>query len=305
LKKVMSNAVFPQPIFGYTPQQSLNAMDQAGVTTALLSCPVSFGDNPLSVRQDVRALVREMNDYGARLVADYKHRFGLFAMLPLPDVDASLREIEYVFNTLKADGVGLMTSYGNQWLGDKAFEPVFDELNRRSAVVYSHPADGPCCHNLLPNTGPQTIEWNTDTSRAIWSIINDGTPAAPVVSGATRYANIRFIWSHAGGSLLGLVDRFLGNAATAERLALTPDRNSRLYHLRRFLYDTAGSANPVQMQALKLLVGPSQIVFGSDFPFVPIANVVRGLQTCGFSADELSGIDRENALRILPAGNLL
>ena len=123
---------------------------------------------------------------------------------------ASLREIEYAFDTLKADGVGLVTSYGNQWLGDHAFEPVFDELNRRKAVVYSHPVDAPCCHNLLPDTTPLTIEWLTDTSRAIWSMINDGnSPGAPVGKGftsrATRYANIRFVWSHAGGTLLSLL----------------------------------------------------------------------------------------------------
>ena len=297
----MANAQVPGPIFGYRPAQSIEAMDQASVSTAMLSCPVSFGDNPQSIRQDVRTLVREINEYGARLVSDYQGRLGLFAILPLPDVDASLREIEYSFDTLKADGVGLVTSYGSQWLGDKAFEPVFDELNRRRAVVYSHPVDAPCCHGLLPNTAPGTVEWNTDTSRAIWSFINDGAAGATVTSAATRHANIEFVWSHAGGTLLGLIGRFLGAAAAADSLARVAPPNSRLHHLRRFFYDTAGSANPIQMQALKSLVGTSQIVLGSDFPFVsPITNVVQGLGQCGFSAEELRAIGRENALRILP-----
>jgi predicted TIM-barrel fold metal-dependent hydrolase len=305
----MANYPNPKPILDYTPMRSIEAMDQAGVGKAIISSPVSFGDDPVTFRSDAISAVREINNYGAKLVTDYRGRFGFFAVLPLPDIDSSLREIEYAFDTLKADGVGILTSYGNHWLGDKAFQPVFDELNRRNAIVYSHPTDAPCCHNLIPDTGPQTVEWNTDTSRAIWSMINDGANAvaagvlgvnASQVSMATRYRNIRFIWSHAGGSLVGLIGRFIGLSATADNLRRTPEPNSRLYHLRRFYYDTAGSANPIQMQALKALVGSSQIVFGSDFPFVPIKDVAESLLLCGLSAEDLRGISRENALTIKP-----
>ena len=93
----------------------------------------------------------------------------------------------------------------------------------------------------------------------------------------------------------------VGNAETiADVLASTPEPNSRLFHLRRFYYDVAQSTNPVQMQALKTVVGASQIVFGADFPYSTIVNHVRGLQKCGFSEQELRGIDRENAFRFLP-----
>jgi len=311
MKKFTADLPYPAPIFAYTAARSLEAMDQADVSTAMLSCPMTFGDDPAAVRQDVRVFAREMNDYGAKLVADHRGRFGLFAMLPLPDIDASLREIEYAFDTLKADGVGLATSYGAQWLGDDGFDAVFQELNRRRAVVFTHPHDASCCHNLLPDTGPQAVEWNTDTSRAIWNLINDGTDAksglslvagdrvSSVPSKATRYGNIRFIWSHAGGSLLGLVGRFLGRGARAESLARPPEPNSRLHHLKRFYYDTAGSTNPIQMQGLKSLVGVSQIVFGSDFPFGPPLSTVEGLRNAGLSAEELRAIERENALRVL------
>ena len=133
-------------------------------------------------------------------------------------------------------------------------------------------------------------------------MIADGAGAASsrFPSRATRYANIKFVWSHAGGTLIGLMNRFLGNQVSAANLAQTPPANSRLYHLRRFYYDTAQSTNPLQMQALKGLVGASQIVFGADFPYTTIVNHVEGLQTCGFTAEELRGIDRNNALRILP-----
>jgi len=285
----------------YTPARAIAAMDAAGVSTAFVSCTepgVWFGDDFAKERQEAISLARDMNEYGARMMADYKGRFGLFAVLPLPDVDASLREIEYAFDTLKADGVGLLTSYGNLWLGDPALQPVFDELNRRNAVVYTHPTDGPCCHGLLPNTSPGTIEWQTDTSRAIFNLINDNGGRT---SAATRYPNIHFIWSHGGGTLIGVMNRFLGYAnLSPQDLAKPAAPNSKLFHLRRFYYDTAQFTDFLQLGALKGLVGASQIVFGADYPYSTIVNHVEQLKNAGMTAAELAGIDRENALRILP-----
>lgn len=311
----------------YTPARAIETMDEGGTQTAFISCTepgVWFGDDFDRERQDAIALSRDMNEYGARMVSDYKGRFGLFAVLPLPDIDASLREIEYAFDTLKADGVGLLTSYGNMWLGDVRLQPVFDELNRRGALVYTHPTDAPCCHNLA-NASPATLEWFTDTARSIMSLIAEsggaraggggvlgrgrvagaragGAGGAPPAqpSAATRYNNIRFIWSHAGGTLIGAVSRVVGGV-DAESLARQPVANSRLYHVRRFYYDTAASANLVAMQGLKtLLGGTSHIVFGTDLPYGTSAQMRRALQTVGFSAAELAGIERDNALAILP-----
>jgi predicted TIM-barrel fold metal-dependent hydrolase len=285
----------------YTPANAIAAMDAAGVSTAFVSCTepgVWFGDDFARERQEAISLSRDMNEYGARMMSDYEGRFGLFAVLPLPDIDTSLREIEYAFDTLNADGVGLLTSYGTIWLGDPTLQPVFDELNRRNAVVYTHPIDAACCHALLPDVSPGTIEWQTDTARAIFNIINDNDGRTSV---ATRYPNIRFIWSHGGGTLIGLMNRFLGYSnLSPEDLARTPEPNSKLYHLRRFYYDTAQSTNFLQLGALKGLVGATQIVFGADYPYSTIVNHVEQLQNAGFSDAELAGIDRENALRILP-----
>lgn len=285
----------------YTPAKAIAAMDAAGVSTAFMSCTepgVWFGDDFAKEREEAISLSRDLNEYGARMVGDYKGRFGLFAVLPLPDIDASLREIEYAFDTLKADGLGLLTSYGTIWLGDPTMQPVFEELNRRNAVVYTHPTDATCCHSLMPNTGPGTIEWQTDTARAIYNIIND---SGGRTSMATRYPNIRFIWSHGGGTLIGVLNRFLGwNKLSQQDLAKTPEPNSKLYHLRRFYYDTAQSTNFLQLGALKSLVGATQIVFGADYPYFTIVDHVEQLRASGLSATELAGIDRENALRILP-----
>jgi predicted TIM-barrel fold metal-dependent hydrolase len=288
------NAVAPVPGFaawkGYSPARAVEALDRVGIATAMLSITapgVWFGDV-----QEARTLAREMNEYAAaRMVGDYKGRFGLFAVLPLPDVPGSLREVEYAFDTLKADGVGVLTSYGSAWLGDASFAPLLEELNRRKAVVYTHPTDAMCCQNLIPRVANQMLEYPTDTTRTIASLI--------VSEAATKYPDITFIFSHAGGTLTSIAGRLLGAEMTAENLSRTPAANSRLFHLRRFYYDTAGSANPVNMNALKTLVPTSQILFGTDAPFFDGAPQVAGLQTAGFTADELRGVERENAARLL------
>ena len=288
----------------WSPAKAIEDMDKAGVTTAMLSSTqpgVTWGDDFAAERTESIALARDMNEYGAKLVSDNKGRFGLFALLPLPDIDASLKEIAYAFDTLKADGVGLMTSYGNRYIGEAMFQPILEELNRRKAVIYSHPTDGPCCHSI-GGQAPGTVEWFTDTTRAILSVIAEGPgPAASrAPSAATKYPDVQYIWSHGGGSLVGLALRVVGTVS-ADDLAKPPAPNSRLAHIRRFYYDTAFAANPVMMSALpKLLGGTSQIVFGSDYPFASQLATADGLKTLGFTDQDLKGIDRDNATRILP-----
>jgi 6-methylsalicylate decarboxylase len=288
------NAAAPVPGFaawkGYSPARAVEALDRVGIATAMLSITapgVWFGDV-----QEARRLAREMNEYAAaKMVGDYKGRFGLFAVLPLPDVPGSLQEVAYAFDALKADGVGVLTSYGSAWLGDASFAPLLEELNRRKAVVYTHPTDAMCCQNLIPRVANQMLEYPTDTTRTIVSLI--------VSEAATRYPDIKFIFSHAGGTITSIAGRLLGAEMTADNLSRTPAANSRLFHLRRFYYDTAGSANPVNMNGLKTLVPTSQILFGTDAPFFDGAPQVAGLQTAGFTADELRAVERDNAARLL------
>ena len=282
----------------YSPAKVVEDMDKQGTQTCMLSAttPGAWFGNP----EETKAMVREMNEYGAKMVRDYPGRFGLFALLPLPTIDDSLKEIEYAFDTLKADGVGLMSSHDLHWHGDIIFRPVFDELNRRNAVVYTHPIDSPCCQDIQPGVSPPTIEYNTDTARTIFSLIQGD--AAKSQMAAARYSNIKFIFSHAGGTMPSLIERFLGGPDVINDVLAAPAvPNSRLYHLRRFYYDTAQSPNIVQMQGLKTIVGIGQIVFGSDYPFgAGMGKHLIGLQKAGFTADELKLIHRENALKILP-----
>jgi 6-methylsalicylate decarboxylase len=281
----------------YSPAKDVELMDQEGVATCMLSCTtpgIWFGDPAES-----SALARELNEYAAKMMADYKGRFGLFALLPLPTVDASLKEIEYALDVLKADGVGIMTSYGNRWLGDPTFRPIFDELNRRKAIVYTHPIDAPCCSGVLPGVNPTTIEYNTDTARTIYSLI---TPDANSTVPAARYPDIKFIFSHGGGTMTSLIERFgVGAPDTINDVLSAPAvPNSRLYHLQRFYYDTAQSVNIVQMRGLKTIAGSSQIVFGTDYPFQTATRTLKGLDQCGFTGNELQAIHRGTALKLLP-----
>ena len=274
----------------YTPARDIEDMDRGGVSTAMISITtpgIWFGN-----REETRKFARQENEYGARMVSDYKGRYGLFAVLPLPDVDASLREIEYAFDTLKAEGVGLLSNWGDKWLADASFKSVLEELNRRKAIIYTHGAAPACCGGtFVPGINETTIEYNTDVSRTIISLISSGT--------AERTPDIRYILSHGGGTITALTGRFLGQEATADNLAGTPKPNSKLYHLRRFYYDTAASTNPVNMQSLKMLVGSSQIVFGTDYPFGNSANIATALQKTGLSAADLRAIDRDNAVRMM------
>ena len=274
----------------YSPSKAIEDMDKGGVQASMISITtpgIWFG-----AALETQKLARELNEFGAKMVADYPGRFGLFAVLPFPNSNHCLKEIEYAFDTLKADGVGLLSSYSNRWLGDAAFADILRELNRRKAVVYIHAQVADCCQNLIPGISDTTIEYNTDTARTIISLIESGR--------AAECPDIKFIFSHAGGTILALPGRFLGQQASAAYLAKAAAPNSRLGQLRRFYYDTAGSTNPIQMTALKTLVSTSQIVFGTDFPFGNSFSIAAGLQDCGFTADELRSIDRGNAVKILP-----
>ena len=274
----------------WRPEHSIEDMDRGGVAASVISITnpgLWFGDAAQTSR-----LSRACNEYGAELVQAHPTRFGLFAAIPLPDVDASLAEIAYAYDTLNVDGVGLFTSYNDVWLGDPAFRPVMEELNRRRAVVTVHPTAANCCRNLqyAPGVHPSRIEYGTDTTRAITGIAFSGD--------AVRFPNIRYIWSHAGGSvpfLAGRIERAAAGATDA-----LPD--GFISELKKFYYDVAGAANRGAMVSLLELVATTQIVFGTDFPpGGTSADVARALDETGlFDEDDLRAINRDNVVKLLP-----
>lgn len=278
------------PVNNWTIQRSLDDMDRAGVATSITS-PTLPAVGFLGPKE-AADVARASNEYARKLTQDHPGRFGMFALLPMPHVDETLKEIAYAFDVLKCDGVAFMTSYGDKFLGDKAFAPVMEELNRRKATAYTHPNEPACCVNLSVGVPTGVIEWATDTARTIASLIFSGTSA--------RYKDINFIFSHGGGTLTAISDRFstwVVSLPAFKARGFTGE--SVMSEIRRFYYDTAQVANPINMAALSRMVATSQIVFGSDYPYRTSEEHVKGLAGI-FNSGELKMIERDNALRILP-----
>src|SRR5262245_23480722 len=288
--------------------KALEEMGKGGVETSI--CSITQPAFAFGSVEEVRKAVRETNEAAAKYRADYPGRFGSFAGIPMTDIDGSLREMEYAFDTLKADGLGLMTSYpDNKWLGDPIFDPIWQEANRRKAVVYTHPTEPWCCRGLLKDVNPNIVEFGTDTTRTIASLIFFGT--------TSKFPDIKFIMSHGGGTAPYIVERFL-NGTAAElvpgivtkgqggtgAVGSNPPKNvpkGALYELQKLYYDTAQASNPIAMGALRKLVPMSQIVFGTDYWFRGIEETVKNLDNCGvFNATELQAINRGNVEQIIP-----
>jgi len=273
----------------WTPATSIDMMDKHGIATAFFS-PVQrlVMDSTSDRSERGRSLARQHNEYGAQLVKDYPGRFGHFATLPLPDTEGSLKEIAYSLDVLKADGIALWTSYMDKWLGDPSFAPVYEELNRRRAVVFVHPARASCCRNLAGQSG--IIEYDIDTARAIDSLLWDGTLA--------KNPNIRFILSHSGGAFPVLAARIIDDFPK-NRAANAP--NGVDYEFKKLYFDTAHAGRAPALDALKDIVPVSQILYGSD---APIRNYELTddwlVQYAGFSEDDWKAINRGNAERLFP-----
>lgn len=277
------------PTLNWTIGKHIEDMDRAGVELSVLSVTtpgVWFKD-----AKRARRLARITNDFAAELRQKHPTRFSQFAAIPLPDTDGSLSEIEYGMDVLKADGIAVFTNYGERWLGDPAFDAVMVELNRRNVTLFVHPITSDCCANIAVPVRDAVIEYGTDTTRAIANWILRGC--------GTRWPYIRLIWSHAGGTMPFLIERF-------DRLGGVPSLkpyipNGFRAEAAKYFYDTAQSANDVSMRALRTVVPMSQIVFGTDFPFRTADDHVQRLISGGvFSEAELAMIYHGNALALLP-----
>lgn len=270
----------------WSPEHSLAAMDRHGIATAIVS--VSAPGFPVA---DPVGLCRHCNDEAAEAVARHPGRFGSFASLPLPDVDASLAEIGRALDELGADGICLLTSYDGRYLGDPLFAPVMDELERRGAVVYVHPNEMPGA--FLGGLPPASLEFPFDTTRAVANLLFTGT--------LLRTRNVKYIFSHAGGTIPFLAERLA-------RLERRPDLKRHapegvLAELRRLHYDVALSAGPLTLGALLRFTTPDKVLFASDFPHAPepaMAGSVAGLAEAGLAPADLALIERGNAVRLMP-----
>jgi len=279
-----------RPIPTWTPEKSIDAMDKNGIATAMVSPLLHLVEDSLSDKSArARDLARQSNEYNAQLVKDYPGRFGLFAALPLPDQEGSLKEVAYAFDTLKADGVALWTSYIDKWPGDPAFAPTFEELNRRKAVVFFHPAAAQCCRTLIPGVGENVAEYDFDTTRAITSLLANGA--------FDKYSDIRFIFSHSGGTMPPIANR-ISEYFPDKSGEKSPDGIRG--ELKHVYYEVAHAAYVEPLAALTKLVSTSQILFGSDFPIVQFPVTADRLDHYGFSESDMHAINRGNAEKLFP-----
>ena len=276
----------------WSPESSLALMEANRIATAILSFTspgIWYGDI-----EQTKGLARRCNDYLASLAADHPGRFGGFGFVPLPDVDAAIAETARALDDLKLDGITLLTSVDERYIGHPDFEPLYAELNRRRAVVFIHPCYPPGTEARGWDIPRMLIDYPFETTRVAINLIFKGV--------TTRYPDIRFILSHAGGTLPFL----------AHRVAIfdkqTPFRDNypdgALACIRRFWFDTALSGDSVPLAGLTGIADRSRILFGTDYPYVPEA--VAAAETAGldgwagFSAAERKAVDHGNAQALFP-----
>ncbi len=289
LRPANDTRVWPSPPKDWSPASAVEELDRSGIATAILQMitdpGVWFGDVAAA-----RMLAREWNDYTAQMMRDYPTRFGMLACMPMPDVDSTLREIEYALDVLKADGIQFMSHYDGKYPGDPVFRPVLEELNRRKAVVLIHPFLPPC-HNLLPGVLPRNVEFPFDSTRAIVSLVLSGT--------VSQLPDIRFIFCHGGGTIPMLAGR-IEELTKGER-----DRSQRIpngieFELKKFYYETANAYHRPAFAALEAFSASDHVLFGTDFPYVNVATNEGGLAKAASSPERLRAIEYDNAAQIFP-----
>jgi predicted TIM-barrel fold metal-dependent hydrolase len=271
---------------GWSPDQIVEQMDAHRIARAIgsISTPGVWNGSPT----DSAHHAREWNEYAASLSVQYSGRFGFFAAIPLPATDVALAELAHSDYFLHSAGVSLFTNYDGRYLGDAAFIPVFEEINRRGCLVFVHPT-APAYGRPIPEVLPQVIEFAFETTRTILSLLISGN--------LRRYPDIRWIFSHTGGAISILADRI-------ERLLMRPpyaeqNQDGIRPMLNRLHFDIAGTESVATIDALRALVPHSQIVFGSDMPFVNASKSVDTLARLDISSTEREAIAFANARRLL------
>ena len=282
------SAGFPR----WTAELALAFMDENGISTTLNSVSqpgVHYGD---SVR--AKTLARQCNDFMSALAARYPKRFGSFAAVPLPDVDASLAEIAYALDVLKLDGVGLLASYGTNFLGDAEFDPVLTLLNERQATVFIHPNYHPSSKSLGMKIPGFLVEFPTDTTRAVANLIFSGA--------LEKFPNIKFILAHNGGALPYLSWR-ISLAPLIDKRFQSFTQAGILKAIRGFYYETAQAAGPGPLAALAEVADPDRVLLGTDWPYCP--PTVTQVGDASLSSHTVKAITPEkvfrgNALKLFP-----
>src|SRR5580700_3546250 len=277
----------------WSPELALDLMDKHGIALAITSLAqpgVSF----LPVGE-AASFARRVNDYAAELMALYPRRFGCFGLLPMHDIDAAIGEARYCLETLRFEGISLFASYDEKFLGDPWFDPLMRYLDACKAIVHIHPGLHPSSRSLaLPWPGFM-IEYPFDTTRAAVNLLFSGA--------LERFSNIRFILSHAGGTLPYIAWR-LSVAPMIDKRLKARSREEIFAGLKTFWYDNALASGVQPMGALSRIAAKERIVFGSDWPFCNdrvVAEEVADFTAPDFlTPNEVAMIARDNALKLFP-----
>ena len=265
-------------------------LDEAHIDAAVpsISTPgVHFGDDAAA-----RSLASKVNEYLAEIKRDRPDRFGAFAILPLPDIDGSLEQIAYALDVLELDGVSIFTNAGGSYLGDSRFDPIFEELQRRAAVVFVHPtaSPDPIAHTLdLPDS---LLDYPVDTSRAIAKLHYSNTFA--------RTPDVRYVFSHAGGTIPFVASRF----SIVDDMDVIPgaqERGAFADALPRLYWDTASAFSDPVLHMLRSVTGLGTVVFGTDYPYPRDAISIAGLRQLRHTS-ELGDGERRGVLGDTAAG---
>jgi len=276
----------------------LDLMDKNGIATVILSGG-SYGDQVNTGTEAGRMEARKRNDYAAKIVSDHPKQFGFFAVIPFPDADGSMKELEYAYDTLKADGVGILSSIGDKWPGHALFKPAWQEMNRRKSVTFIHPYVPKCCRDLIPY-GEASVERDFDTTRAVTNLLYTGTLA--------EFPDIRYIINHSGAAVPAMAgrikDRMPGASsydAKPQTAGITPKTPKGVfYELQKLYYECAHAAYAAPMAALMKFAPPSQYLFGTDFPAEDPANTLRELRGLDLPPDIQKALYRGNAEKLFP-----
>lgn len=273
----------------WTPEGAIEQMDKFGIGVAVLSLTQS-GNTIYDNTEKGRSACRLVNDYGAECMQRYPKRFGFFASIPFPDVEGSLKEIAYAYDTVRADGISIYTNDNQgRWPGDPVHEPIWEELNRRNAILYMHPWVPACCSNLSYGASSFMNEIDFDTTRAVTSFITNGV--------LFKYRNLKLITAHSGGTLPVLAGR-MKDRYPNDKVKYIP--NGLWAEIQKLYYDCAHATYKMPWAALTALVPPTQYLFGTDYSPEPIESTVNLLPDLHLSKDVMEMLERKNAERLFP-----